>query len=366
MECELKTQCSGCTEWGTQYEVQLKTKFDNFEYECKRHEITTSDSKIEIQSVAKMGLRDRMDFTIENGKIGLYSHILKSILDIKNCLQLSPNLQDFYTDFRKINWPIKKGSFRLRVGPSGERGAWLDFANQDIKELLEENVQLGSLLKICSFVEIGQRRKKLSWSDKETRFRLLDPELQNWTNSVYRQIKIPLYSPVGGFSQVGHRTNEIIQKLIFNLCSQISYTSFLEYGCGNGNLTFPALSNGSSAVVIESDVLALTGLKKSLDENHISEKVRIFHDLNKINIGNHSLIIANPPRSGLEKFLGLIEKNNSQIPKYFIYMSCFPESYFNDVQRLMSLGYKLGQVHIVDQFPQTKHYEIISLLKTTV
>jgi 23S rRNA (uracil1939-C5)-methyltransferase len=44
-------------------------------------------------------------------------------------------------------------------------------------------------------------------------------------------------------------------------------------------------------------------------------------------------------------------------------MSCYPESMMMDLQKLIQLGYALEKISIVDQFPQTAHYEVLALLK---
>jgi len=70
----------------------------------------------------------------------------------------------------------QKGWVRLRVSPTGEKGIGLDFAHTDIQWLFEEKTILSRLLALA-FVEVGQRRKKLIWSETESRFRLVNPEL---------------------------------------------------------------------------------------------------------------------------------------------------------------------------------------------
>ena len=69
----------------------------------------------------------------------------------------------------------------------------------------------------------------------------------------------------------------------------------------------------------------------------------------------------NPPRSGLKDFLTpLMAIDNNQRPKDFVYMSCFLDSFSLDAKKLIEMGYQLLEISIVDQFPMTEHFEILS------
>ena len=75
-------------------------------------------------------------------------------------------------------------------------------------------------------------------------------------------------------------------------------------------------------------------------------------------------ILANPPRSGLMGFLDpLLELQENQRPQFFIYMSCFPESMAVDLAKLKLCGYVMKECALLDQFPQSTHYEVLTLLE---
>ncbi len=71
------------------------------------------------------------------------------------------------------------------------------------------------------------------------------------------------------------------------------------------------------------------------------------------------LYFLNPARSGIKNFSQVLLKNK---PEYIIYVSCFPLSMKEDVDNLSSL-YEISEAALVDQFPQTNHYEGCLLLK---
>ena len=357
MICPYSPACSGCTEWPIPYEEQLQRKMQHlleglmpmaFEYL----------PEIKVHSVGPNRLRDRLDFTIEDRRIGLYSHQTRKILDLPECYLLSPELENFYQNFRQIIWPVSKGSFRLRIGPQNEKGAWLDFSNLDVKSLLAEKKTLRKLQELA-FVEIGQRRKSLVAQNDQ--LSLGTPILKNWSRSSYLGAPISLYSTVGSFSQSGHASNELITSRVAHLSREFNFQRGLEYGAGNGNLTFPVLSEDNHMTVIETDTLALKGLQKAAEKLELMKRITFHNTREDLSLSTYDFILANPPRSGASEFFMKLEpviKINR--PQYILYMSCFPKSFFLDAQILKQLSYRLQNLEIIDQFPQSQHYEIIS------
>ena len=71
---------------------------------------------------------------------------------------------------------------------------------------------------------------------------------------------------------------------------------------------------------------------------------------------NFSHVLIDPPREGLtDNVLNLIKKF-----KNIIYVSCNTETYLRDVKLLSS--HRIKNLELFDQFPNTKHLEIVSLL----
>ena len=70
-----------------------------------------------------------------------------------------------------------------------------------------------------------------------------------------------------------------------------------------------------------------------------------------------SHILIDPPRSGLtQNVINIISKY-----KNIIYISCNPETYMKDIKLLNH--HKIKKIELFDQFPNTQHLEIVSLLQ---
>jgi len=73
-----------------------------------------------------------------------------------------------------------------------------------------------------------------------------------------------------------------------------------------------------------------------------------------------SLIILDPPRSGLHK--NTVEDVIKINPEKIVYVSCNPATQARDVKLFSEAGYKLIKMRPVDMFPHTFHIENVALL----
>ena len=368
MHCPYQERCSGCDWLHVPYSEQAKKKCDHLR-ETWRHSFG-EDLPVSLQfhSVAEHGLRDRVDWMLQDGgkpyAFGLYAAGTREILDLNECGQMSAGLQNWMQDFRRLRWPVQKGSVRLRVGPAGQRGVWLDFANLDVKALLSEKKTLSTLMQMA-FVEIGQKRKVLVERDGE--LRLADPSLQPWFQTRLVDSDVDLLCSIGSFTQPSLKANLQLVESVRHLVGATNCKRVLEFGSGIGNFTIPLAGDGYSVLALELEELSCQALTANLERYKLQEHVQIergnFHQESRRWSGqDHDLILVDPPRSGLQGFITAL---NQQAPnaRHFIYVSCFPDSFVQDAKRLAEFGWTLSSVQILDQFPQSHHYELIAGLE---
>lgn len=367
--CPQSLTCSGCQFLGDTYSAQINSKLKDLQGHLDGHGLNFKGS-VRVLTAGHQGLRDRLDFTLQENRLGLFEKNSRTIVDIAECSQLSPELQSFLEEFRKISWPFSKASMRLRVGPQGQKGIWLDLANVDVKVLLDEQKILQHLQE-QAFIEIGQRRKTPVWTGSE--FKLRDPQLNVWFQTWMQDQAVSLYCHVASFTQPSLKANRLISEQIQTWLKAHSGIRVIEFGSGIGNLTFPALAASDTLTACEIDALSLEGLQKSWDS--LSPALKAKSGNLKIHQGDFQkkitkdfrefdLILANPPRSGLMGFIdSLSGLSSEQRPEYFLYMSCFPESLARDLGRLKEWGYEMAELSLLDQFPQSNHYEVLTLLK---
>lgn len=371
-DCLYFPSCTGCTLWNVPYKQQKDRKISHLEHLLKAHNLKY-EHPIDFLTLGDKELRHRADFTIEfdeksqTHKFGFYDKH-KQLIHIEKCIQLSPELQKVYTEFTRLNFnynnvPIKKGSVRLRVSPAGLKGCWLDFANIDIKHLLEDKTLLNQLLDLNFIVEIGQKGKKLVRNSDV--LKLSDPESQVWFETLGdNNERLFLKCLISDFTQPSWVSAKAIVNETIGWINQHDHIqSILEFGPGIGQFTLSFLSLGLNVEACEINSSSLTQLKNNAYDLKLDKNLALylgdFHKKVQIFKNQHDLIFVNPARSGLKKFTDVILNSDA---KYIIYVSCFPESMIQDISRLVSM-YKLRNIIIIDQFPQTEHFESFVVLE---
>ena len=186
-----------------------------------------------------------------------------------------------------------------------------------------------------------------------------------------KSLKTKLYQSDQSFYQPNHfHMPEMVKKVISFLNEP---KDLLELYCGSGTFTLPLSKYFNKVYATENNRQSIKCIEKSIDAmsiknihysrlsaDEISEAIegRIFRRMKGIDINhyNFSHILVDPPRSGLTTNVIDMTKKFKNI----IYVSCNIETYIRDVAYLES--YKIQNIEIFDQFPNTKHLEIVSLL----
>ena len=166
----------------------------------------------------------------------------------------------------------------------------------------------------------------------------------------------------------------ILPKMINTVISLIDNPKdLLELYCGVGTFTLPLSKIFIKILATENNRNSIKCLNKAIITNNInnisnsrlsSNEVaelfmgKVFKRMGDINISdyNFSHVLVDPPRSGLDDKTIEIIKNFKNI----IYISCNPETYIDNIKSLT--GHNIKYVELFDQFPNTDHLEIISLL----
>lgn len=355
LKCALVGRCGGCP-WGSK---PLKEQ-----HQLKKNAVQSLFPEAVFAFAPMDRVRDRVDLVWEDGRLGLSGLGERAIVDLPSCPMMSEALEKFFLQFRELRPPIRKGSVRLRVSARGEKGVWLDFANEDVKRLFDEPSYLRELGQLA-FVEIGQRRKKLNWR-ADGRPQLVDPELRNWFDSYDGEGRpIPLYGPVGGFTQTGFKANAALVKAVGEAAALSGVRDWLELFSGNGNLSLALAARGHSVEAVELDPLAVLGLQRSLQERPDLD-VRVSRGdvyLKKETLppwGARGLLL-DPPRAGLRQLLNDLASDRR--PEAIIYVSCFTDVFVTDAARLIEAGWRLRSLVGVDQFPHSPHTEWVALFQ---
>ena len=148
----------------------------------------------------------------------------------------------------------------------------------------------------------------------------------------------------------------------------------LELYCGVGSFSLPLSHKFKKVFASENNRESINMLNKSLVINNITnvcvarlnaEEVtevfsgKKFNRMKDIIIDEYSFshILVDPPRCGLDNNVIKLINNFENL----IYISCNPDTYINDLKLLKN--FKIKDIAIFDQFTNTDHLEIVSILK---
>lgn len=148
----------------------------------------------------------------------------------------------------------------------------------------------------------------------------------------------------------------------------------LELYCGVGSFSLPLSHKFKKVFASENNRESIKMLNKSLVINNITnvcvarlnaeEVIEVFsgkkfNRMKDIKIDEYSFshILVDPPRCGLDNNVIKLINNFENL----IYISCNPDTYINDLKLLKN--FKIKDIAIFDQFTNTDHLEIVSILQ---
>lgn len=368
--CVYFPTCNACQLWDLGYSAQKDLKTSRLKELLHSHGLNYI-GPVTFVSSAEYGLRDRIDFTFmykpDADKViyGFYDRD-KNLISIKNCLQMSSYLQKIYDEFTSIDpkfgeqW-VSKGSVRLRRGIDGLKGCWLDLANLDIKCLLEDGNYLRKLLNHGFKVEVGQKGKSVTEVDGV--LKLTAPVPYPWFKTFAADgSEVSLKCLISDFTQPSWQSARDLVKIVLSWVLNIQNPglSVVEFGPGIGQLTLPLLSAGVQVSALEVNAAACENLRINAEAGGYHSLKIVNDDFQRKNFAIEAgVIVVNPARSGLKNFTASIENSKAE---YLIYVSCFPESMCEDLEVLRN-SFQIKEIKILDQFPQTNHFESCVLLE---
>lgn len=318
------------------------------------------EGEITINNSPSSGYRSRCEFGYKNNFYTMYSPLgeiiyLNTFNIVRPCIQkLMPNLLE------KINKKdiLKEKLFQInfRANRDNEMLVSLIYHKSIYDEIKSAANELANIFNI----KINLRSKKKLYSTHDDLLRDDIKELE----SVLYQTDQSFYQP-----NYFHMPIMVLKTMSFIKKPK----DLLELYCGSGTFSVPMRKTFNKILATENNRQSIRCLNKAIEENNITnifharlsaEEVtelfngRVFKRMNNIDINNFNFshILVDPPRAGLDNnVIDLINKFDN-----VLYISCNYETYVRDIEKLKN--FKIINIEIFDQFPNTKHLEIVSLL----
>ena len=304
--------------------------------------------------------RNRCEFSYQKDKYVMYQgaekiYISSFKIAAKQIQDLMPILLEQINKSKRIKTKLFQLNFR--TNDLKELMVTFIYHKEISDNLINEIKDLSSRLKITIIL----RSKKFLFSSSSKYFK---------SNIEYKNIN--LYQTDNCFYQPNKFLLNYMVKKVVEFIDNAD--DILELYCGVGTFTIPISYSCNKILASENNRDSIKCLKIGLDKNNIFNVTNVrlsddevfeflmgrkFNRTKGINIDkyNFSHVLVDPPRSGLTK--KTIEMVGAF--KNIIYISCNPETYLRDINFLKK--HKIKKIELFDQFPNTQHLEIVSLLQ---
>ncbi len=181
-------------------------------------------------------------------------------------------------------------------------------------------------------------------------------------------------TPIGSFQQVNQSvTNKLMEK-VYNVTKDAikekKIENFIDLYCGAGLFAMVAAEAGIENITgIEADEKAVEAANYNLKKYELGDNVqfltgkveKLLKSFDKINDISKTILVVDPPRSGLHKNVSSLL---SDLPfAKIIYISCAPNTLCRDLKAFMRKGWSISETGAFDMFPRTSHFESLTVLE---
>lgn len=375
MICKYNDKCGGCPYRNLDEQKYQNNKFEHF---CKQiAQIKQTNIKIASPIFIADGTRRRaeMTFSYQKGHLFLGFNAFQShdIIDVEECPLLTkkingiiPELRPFLIDLchQKTREKVKN---KIKEETISEGEIWLTETANGIDLLLEINnkLSLDHRLIICDFANSNDSIIRISVSIKNS-----SPETIIEKSRPYINIAdIPVYIPSGTFLQASSEGEKALTSVV-TLYIGNTTGNIADLFCGVGTFSYPLAKNINNKITaIDSSEELLSGFKRTINQNmipniEIVRKNLFKYPLTPDELKKFDIIIFDPPRAGASnqiKQLSYLSENEK--PKKIIAVSCNPNTFINDANLLISSGYIIKEITMIDQFTYSPHNELVALFE---
>ena len=318
--------------------------------------------------------RASMAFSFHKGnlRLGFNQRQSAELVDISACNLLTPRLNANLTNIRALlaelctvplaNNNAKKGKKTVPQYISGG-DVWLCDADNGIDIVMEFAGGLALEHRMIIFEKAQDFADIIRISHREKPDSAGEPLIEK----VKPQIKMgnyDVYIPAGTFLQPSKAGEQALVGLVMKYLAGTE-GRIADLFCGVGTFSYPLAENKNNKILAaDSSPALLEGFRRSLNKNMISNVEVVNKNLFKYpfdekELSGFDVIIFDPPRAGAAAQTAQIASFADK-PKKLIAVSCNPHSFVKDANTLITAGYELKEVTLVDQFVFSDHSELVA------
>jgi 23S rRNA (uracil1939-C5)-methyltransferase len=358
--CPYFLRCGGCHYQHASYEHQLEIKAAILKENLRRIAKLELKTKITIHPSPPWNYRNRTRLKVRAAPefaLGYYRFSSHELLPVEECPVSSPLINRAIAAF----WQMGRG----RTVPDGIHEVEF-FANADDTQLLiEASCEPGTpTSRVREWADAAQSALPevpgivVYKTGSSSATRVAEPKQVAATGAreiTYKTDDASYRVSAGAFFQVNrHLINELV-KIVTEGCSG---ETALDLYAGVGLFSVALSRRFAQVIAVEASQTAHADLRYNSPSNVKAVRATTADFLRSPDgKPRPDLVVVDPPRSGLGE--SVVQSVVGLGAHRMTYISCDPATASRDLAGLLSAGYRIEQVHLVDLFPQTYHLESV-------
>lgn len=180
----------------------------------------------------------------------------------------------------------------------------------------------------------------------------------------HRVLDLSLRQSVGSFFQANRFLLEDLVRGVLPEGSAPAPARALDLYSGVGLFALPLARRGAQVLGVETETLALSDARASAERAGLGGVRFVRGDassyLLRAKLRAEDFVIVDPPRGGLPRTL--VDALGRSPIRSLRYVSCDPPALLRDLRLLAASGFRVDSIALVDLFPNTHHFECVSIL----
>ena len=361
--------CRSCELMGMPYSVQLEGKTAAARALLAGHpEAVWRDAVPSPEAGFRNKAKMVVGGTVDSPTLGILDRTGRGV-DLRGCGVLAPGLvaampalAGFVTRARLTPYdvPARRGELKyvlVTESPDGELMVrWVLRSTEALARIRKHAPELQAALPAISVLTVNLQPEHKAVLEGETELLLSDAD-----TLAMRTGDLVLHLRPGGFFQ----TNTAIAAALYAQASAwldpIAPRTVWDLYCGVGGFALHLAAPGREVVGVETSAAAVESARLSAEQSGIPGVRFEVGDAGAYPVGRPApdAVVVNPPRRGLgAAFADVLETAG---PATIVYSSCNPVTLAADLAAMPS--YEVVEARLFDMFPQTRHAEVMTLLR---
>jgi 23S rRNA (uracil1939-C5)-methyltransferase len=315
--CRHYRECGGCNLQHMAYAEQLRCKGDILAANIKKIAGISRSESVAVLPSPPFRYRSKIELQVKNSAIGFFKKKSHQLVAISQCLLLSDTTERFVLGLPAL--PAATNGVLQILGNGSDLAARLQNSKNEVRWLSPHH---------SLFFDFPSYRYQFA------------PE---------------------HFIQANLFQMPPMLELLTKYLPAAPGNNAADLFCGCGFFTLPLARHFQRVLALENDPGNLAALRVNLKLNQITNVEVCSADALRTDLPPLDLVVADPPRGGLSA--AIISQIAHAGTQTVIYFSCDSATFARDLRLFLAQGFGLRELEIIDNFPQTDHFEIFSLLK---